>query len=242
MRSLPRRGSAAIFIVATLAGLSSIYRPDRSFGGTASYQWLTFERACVSVNGTATGPTGPDANCGLNSDGNSGAITISADGRFVAFEAQATDLVTPNTDSGRFNIFVRDLKNQTTALVSHDVSVATTDGNGNSEDAHISADGNWISFISAASNLIASDTNGQTDIFVYSVQSGNIVRVVGPNTANSGSFLSTISGDGRYVFAYTCDSNDYAVSSCGVIVHDRDVDNSGTYDTPAIRATPSCRP
>jgi len=135
---------------------SSIYRPDSSFGGTASYQWLTFERACVSVNGSPTGPTGPDANCGLNPNGNTGAITISADGRFVAFEAQATDLVTPNTDSGRFNIFVRDLKNQTTTLVSHDVSVATTDGNGNSDDAHISADGNWISFNSAASNLIAS--------------------------------------------------------------------------------------
>ena len=165
----------------------------------------------------------------------------------MTFYSNATDLVTPATDSGRYNVYLRDLKNQTTTLVSHDVSVASTDGNGDSSDPHISADGNWISFTSAASNLIASDTNGQTDVFVYNVTNGNIVRVLGLNPPQmngaGSSFSSVISGNGRYVFANTTDSN-YPIVGNGILEHDRDVDNSGTYDTAgntSDTAVPTCR-
>ena len=225
MKHLQRSG-LILLIVALVAGAWTLSEPGRGYGGSATYQWLTFERASVSTSGTPTDTVLPAGDTFLG--------TISANGQLVTFYSNATDLVTPATDSGRYNVYLRDLKNQTTTLVSHDVSVASTDGNGDSSDPHISADGNWISFTSAASNLIASDTNGQTDVFVYNVTNGNIVRVLGLNPPQmngaGSSFSSVISGNGRYVFANTTDSN-YPIVGNGILEHDRDVDNSGTYDT-----------
>jgi hypothetical protein len=95
---------------------------------------------------------------------------ISADGRFVAFSSQAHDLVVASDTNGDLpDIFARDLQTGATILVSVNRS-GTASGNSLSVNYRLSADGRFLKFESAASDLVANDTNGQSDIFVRTVQ------------------------------------------------------------------------
>jgi hypothetical protein len=89
---------------------------------------------------------------------------ISADGRFVAFESFADDLVAGDTN-GFTDVFVHDRLTGITERVS--VASDGTEGNGASISAAISADGRFVAFQSHADNLVAGDTNGTVDVFVH---------------------------------------------------------------------------
>jgi Tol biopolymer transport system component len=125
--------------------------------------------------------------------------SISADGRFVAFESVATNLVVGDTNGAR-DVFVRDRQNGMTERVS--VSTAGTQGNIHSDRVSISADGRFVAFQSLAGNLVVGDTNGTYDIFVRDRQLGTTERA-SVNSAglqvNSGSEISAIFSDGRFV-------------------------------------------
>jgi hypothetical protein len=95
---------------------------------------------------------------------------ISGDGRYVSFHSPSSSLV-PGDSNGRTDIFVRDLQTLTTELVS--VSSSGVQGNGNSHYPHISADGQFVTYRSAASNLVSGDANGVTDIFVQAPSVNN---------------------------------------------------------------------
>ncbi len=100
---------------------------------------------------------------GAQEDGSCSSISISADGRYVAFQSYATNLV-PG-DTGLYeDIFVRDRQLGTTERVSVDSSGAQ--GNDDSYSPSISADGRYVAFYSAADNLVPGDTGGLWDIFV----------------------------------------------------------------------------
>jgi Ca2+-binding RTX toxin-like protein len=132
----------------------------------------------------------------LNSPGGD---AISADGRFVAFSSNATDLVAGDLNS-RQDIFVKDLQTGTITLVSTDSSGAQS--NDFSFGPSISADGRFIVFESAASNLVSGDTNARRDVFVKDLQTGAITRVstdAAGAQANHQSFGTSISADGRFV-------------------------------------------
>src|SRR5262249_51544774 len=92
----------------------------------------------------------------------SGGLSISADGRFVAFETSARTLVAGDTN-GVLDVFVRDRDLGTTERVSVDAHGGQ--GNGESGSPSISADGRCIAFLSRASNLVGGDTNECGDIF-----------------------------------------------------------------------------
>jgi len=96
-------------------------------------------------------------------DGSSGSPSISADGRYVAFESAAENLIA--NDSNNFvDVFVRDRKRQTTVRVS--LTNGGDEGNSESSYPFISANGRFVAFQSAATNLIGNDTNATTDIYV----------------------------------------------------------------------------
>ena len=130
--------------------------------------------------------------------------SVSADGRYVVFTAAATNLASGTTvSSGTItNVYVRDMVAGTTTLVS--VNAAGGDGgNGNSATATISADGSEVVFQSDASNLVATDTNNATDVFVRNLKTG-VTSLVSANQSNadSGDFESygpVLSGDGNHV-------------------------------------------
>jgi Tol biopolymer transport system component len=89
--------------------------------------------------------------------------SISADGRWIAYQSYATNLADGSTN-GACDVFVTDRNTGITSLVS--VGMGVVPANGGSYEASISADGQHIAYASAASNLVASDTNGRWDVFV----------------------------------------------------------------------------
>ena len=126
--------------------------------------------------------------------------SISADGRFVAFESDATDIVSGDTN-GHTDVFVFDRQTGTSERVS--VDSAGVQGNDESSGAFISADGRFVAFSSLATNLVsASDTNSDWDAFVHDRQTGTTERV-SVNSAgvqgNDGTGAAAISADGRFV-------------------------------------------
>jgi uncharacterized repeat protein (TIGR01451 family) len=105
----------------------------------------------------------------VQGDGRSAGPSISADGRFVAFESDSANFAFPDEPSGGFfpdeDIFVRDRQTGTTVRVSE--SSSGEEGNARSLGGTISADGLVTAFSSDASNLVPNDTNFVTDIFVH---------------------------------------------------------------------------
>jgi len=137
----------------------------------------------------------------------SGAASISADGRYVAFYSAASDLV-PGDGNGREDVFVRDLGAGTTTRVS--VNTNGGDSGGNSGGPSISADGRYVAFFSAASDLVPGDGNGRDDVFVRDLGAGTTTRVSVDTTGGDSNGLSinlSLSASGRYV-AFDSDAND----------------------------------
>ncbi len=136
---------------------------------------------------------------GAPTTGDSYAPAISSDGRYVAFHSAAHDLVSGD-DNGYLDVFVFDRNTDTTERISK--SANGEPENGDSTDAAISADGRYVAFASMASNLIANDTNGASDIFVYDRQTQQTQRVSvnwNGSQPDGPSFSPDISADGRYV-------------------------------------------
>jgi Tol biopolymer transport system component len=161
---------------------------------------------------------------GVESDGESFLPAISADGRFVAFESLADNLV-PGDTNGQTDIFLRDRATGTTERAN--VSSASVQTNGHSGWCSISADGRYVAFASTASNLVAGDTNGTYDVFVRDRSSGT-TEIVSVSTAgavgNAPSLRPTISADGRCVAFISSASNLVAGDTNGtfdVFVRDR---------------------
>ena len=107
-------------------------------------------------------------------EGDSQRPSISADGRYVAFDSDDWDLVWGDTNDS-FDVFVNDRATTVTTRVSVDDS--GTQSNSDSFRPSISADGRYVAFYSEASNLVPGDTNGATDVFVYDRRSGATKRV-----------------------------------------------------------------
>lgn len=132
--------------------------------------------------------------------------SISADGRYVAFRSAAYNF-DPRDPDFTHDIYVRDRQLGTTTLVSVDsAGVATSFGA--SMYPSISADGRRVAFESLSKDLVDSDTNGVSDVFLHDLDTGATSRVslmnVDPpppnkNQATAASYSASISGDGRYV-------------------------------------------
>jgi Tol biopolymer transport system component len=163
---------------------------------------------------------------GLQGDLESYHSSISADGRFVAFWSNATNLVAGDTNAAA-DVFVRDRELGRTRRVS--MSSEGVQGDSYSFMPSISADGRFVVFGSAASNLVASDTNGIEDAFVRDLRRHRTVRVSvsssGAQTdAQSSTMEPVLSAMGRYVAfasdATTLASND-SNGATDVFVRDR---------------------
>jgi Tol biopolymer transport system component len=143
---------------------------------------------------------------GNQADRNSDGASISADGRFVAFNSDASNIV-PGDTNNSFDIFLRDRLTNTTTRVSLDS--AGNQGNRFSYNPSISADGRFVAFSSFASNIVPGDTNGDSDIFVRDTLTNTTTLVSvdsAGNQGNSQSFITSISADGRFV-AFTSNAS-----------------------------------
>ena len=159
-------------------GFEDVFVRDRESGTT--------ERVSV-------GPHGVQAN------GSSDFPSISANGRFVAFESHAANLV-PGDTNGAFDVFVHDRLKGTTERVS--VGPHGRQGDNASQGAAIAADGLFVVFQSYATNLVPGGDNGQIGVYVRDRARGVTELVsVGPRgaRADDASFIGAISADGRFV-------------------------------------------
>ena len=140
----------------------------------------------------------------VNSTGNQGSFdafnpAISADGRFVAFESNSTNLVAADTNNIS-DIFLHDRLNGTTTRIS--VGSTGQEGDRPSLNPSISADGRFVAFESNSTNLVAGDTNNNSDIFVHDIQTNTTTGISVDSTGNQGnigSFNPSISADGSFV-------------------------------------------
>jgi Tol biopolymer transport system component len=164
------------------------------------------------------------SSAGAQGDDYSESPSISADGRFVAFQSDATSLV-PGDTNGYADIFVHDRSTGETARVS--VSSAGEQGNGGSYEPSISADGRYVAFRSAASDLVPGDTNHHNDVFVHDRLTGETTRVSVTSAGGQGngsSYDPSISADGEFVAFQSYASNLVPADTNGyadVFVHDR---------------------
>jgi Tol biopolymer transport system component len=177
--------SAAANLVANDAnGCADIFVRDRVRGVTA--------RVSVDSNG-------------VPGNGESRSPSISADGRYVAFMSSASTLV-PGDTNGHPDIFVRDTVGKETYRVSATLARQANDW---CAQPAISSDGRFVVFTSAATNLVAGDTNGVADVFLYTLDRGTLTRVsqAGETGANGECGAPAISADGRYIVFHAAADN-----------------------------------
>ena len=161
---------------------------------------------------------------GIQANYSSGMPSLSADGRYVAFESGASNLVSNDSNNAQ-DVFVCDWK-------SHAIERISVDSDGNQANygsgmPSLSADGRCVTFGSGADNLVPNDTNGQYDVFVCNLQTHAVERVSMATDGTQGdgpSGSSTISADGRYV-AFCSEATNLAPSDTNnesdVFVYDR---------------------
>ena len=139
--------------------------------GDTNARWDVFVRD--RLNGK-TERESVDSN-GAQANGSSGidGIAISPDGRYVAFESRANNLIHGGTN-GAGQIYLRDRVMGTTELMS--ISTGGAQANDNCFHLALSPDGRYAGLESEATNLVPGDTNGQDDLFIHDRLSGTTDR------------------------------------------------------------------
>jgi Tol biopolymer transport system component len=189
------------------AKIRDVYLYDRVSGG--------MERITTGLNGADA--IVPADNCEGTDQPRCGSQrpTVSADGRFVAFWSNATNLVANDTN-GHFDAFLFDRQTKTMTLISKGFEGAPA--NGDSRRPVVSRDGNVVAFESAASNVTGQicglltgcqslDKNNADDVFIYNVGDGSVSLISGLASGAPGNGASnrpSLSENGRRIaFAST---------------------------------------
>lgn len=192
------------------------------FAQTSGLVGKASEMGDVFIKDTQTGAINRvnTTSAGVAAGGYSYGISISGDGRFVAFDSDSPGLISDKTNKCQFaspssggschDVYVKDM--QTGMIKRISLSSSGTQGNDNSDDPAISGDGRYVAFRSNASNLVSGDTNqcsrsdgskfNCSDVFLKDTQTGVIIRVSvdsSGNQANEASNSPIVSVDGSSV-------------------------------------------
>jgi len=132
-------------------------------------------------------------------DGESHSPSISSNGRYIAFVSAVSAFV-PSDTAGFDDVYRKDLV--TGAMLRVSVAPNGAEPNGDCFAPSVSSSGRYVAFCSSASNIVAGDTNGATDVFVFDTVLHTTRRASVSSTGvqgNHGSFAPAISGDGLKV-------------------------------------------
>jgi Tol biopolymer transport system component len=189
--------------------------------GSPSFDVFVRDRVTGETTRVSVSTTGAESN------GNSERVAFSEDGRFVVFSSNADNLVAGDTN-GAYDVFLRDRQIGTTSRISVTSASAQANGESLSFGNSVSADGRFIAFASAASNLVPGDTNNRVDVFVRDTLLGLTTRVSVDTSGIQGNgdsdILPSISGDGRFVAFASFATNFASPDTNGFLdcfVHDR---------------------
>jgi Tol biopolymer transport system component len=168
--------------------------PDDTTGGWNTFSDLfVFDRATGETTRVSVSDAGDEAQA------DSGDAAVSPDGRFVAFNSCASNLV-PDDHNSECDVFVSNLDAGTVERVS--IAYDGAEANGDSFAPAISSGGRFVVFESRASNLVADDTNGYNDVFLVDRETDTIERVSVSAEGVEANFYAVapdITPDGRFV-------------------------------------------
>ena len=170
------------------------------------------------------------AGTGAGSDGTSISPSVSANGRYVAFQSDSQELVTTPVQGGSIqDVYVRDMTQSSPTLVSLDTA-GSAGGDSSSFAAEISANGADVAFSSLANNLTSNDSGNESiaskAVFERNLQTNTTILVstdaagtgIPDNESDLGNEFQAyenpaqqaagaISGDGQYVLFESVGSN-----------------------------------
>ena len=175
------------------------------------------------------------AGTGVQANGASTHPSISADGRYVAFETEATNLIPADANGAVSDVVRVDLTNGAVALVSRR-GAAGVQGDDGSFTPSISGDGQVVAFISQATNLVGNDTNHKADAFVRNIGAGTTTRVSTDSNnkqANNATYATVLAADGGFVAFSSIASNLVSGDTNG----DRDVFFKNLANGKTVRAS-----
>jgi len=204
-------GSVAVFLTYADDVVAGVNDPNRS-GDLVLYDRTAGTNALVTRHASGMASSSPE--------GNSYNPSVSADGRYVAFVSTATNLVPGvSHQTGVTDIFLVDRTLGTTTLVSH-CTIQPFLGNCVTDPPVVSADGNYVAFLSFGTQLIPGqmDGNGGQDVFLYDRAAGTTTLVshaAGSPTATGNGpcgSLPALSADGRWV-TFVCAANNLVAST-----------------------------
>ena len=178
-------------------GAQSLVPGDTNLAGDIYIKTLA-TGTVIRVSNSAAGEIG---------DGPSLTPVLSPDGTRAAFATDATNLF-PGDSNGHRDIVIKDLA--TGAVTQVSVNADGLGGNGDSNAPVFSPDGSKVAFASAASNLVAGDTNGALDVFVKDLVTGAVTRVSTGNAGEQGngdSYKPIFSADGTRLLFTSLASN-----------------------------------
>lgn len=175
-------------------------------------QWLAFTSGEPYLDGTVSNArrdvwltdteAGQMRNLTAPFNGDSGRdkqLELTADGRFLIFTSEASDIVVGDTNN-KSDVFIYDREHDSFSRVSLDSDGAQL--NGASQYGSISDDGRYLVFSSRATGLAPDDDNNTADVFVKDLQTGEL-RLLSTTasgaTPEATSDACQISGNGRWV-------------------------------------------
>lgn len=185
-------------------GKIDVFARSLVFDGQGNVTSATTQLASVNV-------------AGASGNGDSTSNSISSTGRYVVFRSSSSDLVSAATggvddNNNADDVFLRDLVGGTTRILSVN-RLRTGSANGVSGEPSVSTDGRFAAFTSSASNIVANDTNGRSDIFFTDLSTGNTVLLslnLGASAGGNGrSFDPFVSSNGQFV-SFSSFSSDLA--------------------------------
>lgn len=163
-------------------------------GDTNGVTDIFFRSSIRQIERISISSTGEQANAA-----STGHAVLSEDLRYVVFASQAMNL-TNDTTNGRWNIYLRDRVAGATSLISRGVNGEPA--NGDSLQPEMGLDGRFIVFSSNADNIVAGDTNGRRDVFLYDTMT-NSMDLVSLHTwgqqGNGDSLNPMVTTDGGFV-------------------------------------------
>jgi len=175
---------------------------------------MVLAMAAGGVTMPAAAAAATDVSAAIDVDGPScsGELDLSADGHFVVFDTTVAYLATDsNTDC---DVYLKDTRSGRYELIS--TTNGGRAGNRPSVKPSISSDGRFVAFESAATNLVAVDTNGWRDVFVRDRSAGSttLVSRTSKVEGDNGSYNPDISGNGGSV-AFESDATNLAGATGG---------------------------
>ena len=135
----------------------------------------------------------------IQANGDSRSPAVSDDGQFVVFESSASNLVSSD-NNGDSDIFLFDRQSQTMILVSKNSQGQSA--NGRSLQPSLSSNGQFVVFMSEATDLVENDNNNSLDVFIYNRETDLVSRVSQTSAGVEGNNISQearVNGAGTYV-------------------------------------------